>query len=186
MLALRRSAVLVNGDLDASGSKEARKSSSQKPQPVTVRHSDLADKRGFVPLITQEDLDKDGSLGGAGNTTLDDVEVHFTSPNISGIEPHAPGGAGRRKHYSFVDANDLSAIQNANNGDSSLNQTNLELIRKLQSRANGGPDTSGEYGSETSIKKMDGTESNTQQNTNQQTNDDEQSDVNFKLDQLDI
>lgn len=110
MLALRRSAVMANGDLDASGSREARKSSSQKPQPASVRHSDLADKRGFVPLITQEDLDKDGFIGGAGNTTLDDVEVHFTSPNISGIEPNAPGGAGRRKHYSFVDANDLSAI----------------------------------------------------------------------------
>lgn len=118
-LALRRSAVMVNGDLDASGNKDARKSSSQKPQPVTVRHSDLADKRGFVPLISQEDLDKDGVFE-AGNTTLDDVEVHFTSPNISGIEPHAPGGAGRRKHYSFVDAN-LSAIRNADNGDSSLN-----------------------------------------------------------------
>ncbi len=29
--------------------------------------------------------------------------------------------------------NDLSAIQNANNGDS-LNQTNIELINKLQSK----------------------------------------------------
>lgn len=106
---------MVNGDLD--GSKDSRKFSSYKAQPVTVRHSDLADMRGFVPLITQEDLEKEG-YGGAGNTTLDDVEVNnFVSPNISGINSNASGASpGRprvnrsRKHNLSVDMNDLSAI----------------------------------------------------------------------------
>lgn len=98
---------------------------------MTVRHSDLADQRGFVPLITQEDLDKEGF--NAGNTTLDEVEANFVSPNISGIND-ASGTKRSRKHNLSVDMNDLSAIQKANND--SLNQTNLELIRKLQSRNN--------------------------------------------------
>ena len=122
---------MVNGDLDASGSKESRKFLSHRAQPVTVRHSDLADQRGFVPLITQEDLDKEGF--NAGNTTLDEVEVNFVSPNISGIND-VSGTKRSRKHNLSVDMNDLSAIQKANND--SLNQTNLELIRKLQSPNN--------------------------------------------------
>lgn len=154
-----------------------------------MRHSDLADKRGFVPLITQEDLDKEG-FNGAGNTTLDDVEVNFVSPNVSAINSNVSGTSPRRinrsrKQNFSVDMNDLSAIQNANNGDS-LNQTNLELIRKLQSKNNGAFDQSDLSESDTSINKMGREEDSTQKNTKQATNEEEQSDVNYKLDNFDL
>lgn len=66
-------------------------------------------------MITQEDLDKDG-FNGAGNTTLDDVEVNFVSPNISGINSNVSGTSPHllahrnRKHNLSQDMNDLSAI----------------------------------------------------------------------------
>lgn len=171
--------MLANGDLDASAASSRRRRQPPKGQSSTVRHSDLADKRGFVPLITQEDLD---------NTTLDDVEVNFVSPNISGINSNVSGASPprrvnrSRKHNLSEDMNDLSAIQKANNGDS-LNQTNLELIRKLQSRSNVQSELSE---SDTSIAKVGPGEESTQKQTKPATTEEEQSDVHFKLDNFDL
>lgn len=83
----------------------------------------------------------DGGHQGA-DCTLDDVVIpnHLVSPNISGINSNNTSGTsanrkgdkGRKNNMSH-DMNDLSAIyQQIQNGDS-LNQTHLELIRKLTS-----------------------------------------------------
>lgn len=159
---MKRSAVLVNGDLDATVQQEVRRKKT-KAAPVSVRNSIINDQRGFIPLITQEDLEKEG-LNGI-DSTLEDVEVNnnFLSPNISGINSNNTSGMSPyrkatrgRKHNLSEDMNDLSAIQKANNGDS-LNQTNLELIRKLQYQNNGAQSDLSE--SDTSINKMAATPS---------------------------
>ena len=146
---------MVNGDLDASANPEPiPRRKKTRAAPISVRNSHIADQRGFIPLISQEDLDKDYE----GDPILDDVEVtnNFLSPNISGINSANTSGvspfrkADRRKNNISEDLNDLSAIQKANNGDS-LNQTNLELIRKLHSKNAGAPSDVSE--SDTSINK---------------------------------
>ena len=138
-LEMKRSAVLAQGDLDASISSTSQPKQwlQSRPQPVTVRHSNLHEKRGFVPLISQEDLEKeDGQsvaeevgegLQGAncvtgaeiGNSTLDDVVINnnFISPNISGINSNNTSGTSpnrkvnrSRKNIMSQDMNDLSAI----------------------------------------------------------------------------
>ena len=51
-----------------------------------MRHSVINNKRGFVPLITQADIDGESENPDLnGNTTLDEVEVNFVSPDISGV-----------------------------------------------------------------------------------------------------
>lgn len=183
--------MLTNGDLNTSTqSQQVRR--RPRPGPVSARNCDVMDKRGFIPLITQEDLEKEGLH--QGDSTLDDVEINqnFLSPNISGINSNNTSGTSprrvvnrSRKHNLSEDMNNLSAIQKANNGDS-LNQTQLELIRKLQSQNNNGNDDCSE--SDTSINKMGTAAEDSGKKSKQaaQPLDDEQSDVNFKLETFDL
>lgn len=117
---MKRSAILVNGDLDATvQSQQVLRRKKTRAAPISVRNSQQIDKRGFIPLITQEDLEKDENGLNGGDSMLDDVEVNnnFLSPNISGINSANTSGmspyrkANRsRKHNLSEDMNDLSAI----------------------------------------------------------------------------
>lgn len=192
---MKRSAVMTNSDVDTSTISQPLQRRKPRVGPVSVRNGDMVDKRGFIPLITQEELEKSGL--NIGDSTLDDVEItnNFLSPNISGINSNNTSGTSTqrkvnrsRKHNLSEDMNNLSVIQKANNGDS-LNQTNLDIIRKMQSKTNNGNDQSDVSESDTSINKMGTTaadEKAKQQKRSILVQDEEQSDVNFKLETFDL
>ena len=89
-LEMKRSVILSqnNSFVETKNSQNGQQDLAKQkgePQAVHVRHSDLTDQRGFVPLISQEELEKDESA--AIGSSLDQVEINdnFTSPNTSGI-----------------------------------------------------------------------------------------------------
>lgn len=91
-LEMKRSVILQHNNSIVETTKDPVKppvnlKKKYRPQPVSVRHSDLNAKRGFIPLISPEDLDKDAKSG--IGSTLDDVEINdtFTSPKNSRANP---------------------------------------------------------------------------------------------------